>query len=173
MLKKIGIIIKNFIITLRLTEVIFLFVIPIAITFLIYLFSNEAIFKTNNFIKDFINTTITITALLSSFGLASLSILASSSSRNIEVAKSTYTMRRKINGKGVTYYKLQVIRNFFGLLVQFIVLILSIIFNFVNITTSKIQLYFYIITFLLLVSIFSQIFIVTSIYYLFVTPKEK
>lgn len=172
MLKKISIILANFIRTSRITEIIFVFGVPLIITAALYLFCNGRIYEFNKFIKTVNDTTISITALLSAFGLTSLSILVTSSNQNIEKAKNTLTERKDITKRNISYYKLQVIRNFFSLFIQFGVLIIAIIFKFVSETPINIKLYFYIEVFLLLVSIFSQIFVVTSIYYLFVTPRN-
>ncbi len=172
MLKKIGIILVNFMWTSKIREVAFVIGFPFIVTMALYLFCNGKINEFNEFIKAVNDTAISITALLSAFGLASLSILVTSSNENIQTAKDTVTTRKDIKGKFVSYYKLQVIRNFFSLFIQFGVLIIAIIFKFVSETSINVELYFYIEVFLLLVSIFSQIFVITSIYYLFVTPRN-
>lgn len=172
MLKKISIILANFIKTSKIREVIFVFGIPFIITLALYLFCNGRLNDFNEFIKSINDTIITITALLSAFGLASLSILVTSSNQNIEDAKKNVTERKDIGKKYISYYKLQVIRNFFSLFIQFGLLIIAIIFKFVSEISISVKVYFYLEVFLLFVSIFSQIFVVTSIYYLFVTPKK-
>lgn len=171
MLKKIGIVIVNFIKTLKKNEVFFIFVVPGIITFTSYLFCIFKIVNFNEFAADFNDTIINVTSLLASFGLAALSILISSSSINIEKAKRELTKRKDIHNKLISYYKLQVIRNFFTLFIQLILLILALMFKFIIEGELSINIYFYIEVFLLNVSIFSQIFVVVSIYYLFVTDK--
>lgn len=171
MLKKIGIVIANFIKTLKLNEVVFIFIVPTTITIISYLFCNLKVEIFNEFAADFNDTIINVTSLLASFGLAALSILISSSSVNIEKAKRDVTKRKDINNKLISYYKLQVIRNFFTLFIQLILLILALMFKFIIEGELGIKIYFYIEIFLLNISIFSQIFVVVSIYYLFVTDK--
>lgn len=171
MFKKIGIIVANFIKTLKLNEMFFIFVVPTIITIISYLFSNFNIQDFNIFASKFNDTIINVTSLLASFGLASLSILISSASTNIERAKKEYIDRKDINNKKISYYKLQVIRNFFSLFIQLILLILALMFKFVIEGGLVIKTYFYIEILLLNISIFSQIFIVVSIYYLFSTDK--
>jgi hypothetical protein len=171
MLKKIGIVIANFMKTLKFNELLFIFIVPAIITISAYLFCNAKIIDFNNFANNFNETIITVTSLLASFGLAALSILISSSSANIEKAKTEATKRKDIKNKPISYYKLQVIRNFFALFTQLILLILSLMFKFISEGALAITVYFYMEVFLLNVTIFSQIFVVVSIYYLFVTDK--
>lgn len=76
----------------------------------------------------------------------------------------------------VSYYKLQIVRSFFNIFLQLIVLLITIALKFIyalSIDQSIIPILLYIKTALLLISIFSQTFVVMSIYYLFVEPKNK
>ncbi|AGF57011.1 putative PurR-regulated permease PerM [Clostridium saccharoperbutylacetonicum] len=102
MFKKIYIILFNFFKTSKRNELFEMIILPIIISIILYIFSKNLIIKIDDFVCDFNNTVISITALLVAFGVASLSILVTSS-----------------------------------------------------------------------ISIFSQTFVVMSIYYLFVEPKKK
>ncbi|WP_343768639.1 hypothetical protein [Clostridium malenominatum] len=169
---KIGIILNNFFKSSKKKELFELILAPALITSVLYLFCNNKINDFDKFIISFNDTAITITALLSAFGLTALSILVTSSSENIETAKMKLTQRRDGNRKLISYYKLLAIRSFFSLFLQFGVLILAIINKFL-IEICRSEIIFYIEVFLLMSSIFTQIFVVNSMYYLLATPKVK
>lgn len=175
-LGKVGRILANSLITLKLKEVMCLFILPFLLIIFIFTSTNEYIICNNLFINNFIDKVINITTLLSSFGLASLSILVSSSSKNIEVAQNTECENRKnINGYKTTYYQLQFYRSISGLLIQFIVLILAITFNFLFLKyiNTFMYIFFYVILYLLIVSLMFQILSIVSIYYLFVNKSKQ
>ncbi|WP_394877768.1 hypothetical protein [Clostridium paraputrificum] len=171
MLKKVGIILGNFIKSSTKNEKMWIFLFPFVGTILIYLFFNCRVTDFKLFADDFNETVINVTALLASFGLAALSILISSSSDNIERAKETYTKRKDIMNKEMSYYKLQVVRNFFALFIQILVLSMSLIYKFITEVILNIEVYFYIELFWLMIAIMAQIFVIISMYYLFVGKK--
>lgn len=176
MIRKVGKIMWNSIKTLRINEIMCLFVTPLFVIVPIFLGINSYIINNKEFVNDFIDKVITITTLLSAFGLAALSILVSSSSKNIEDSKNLKcSNRRRVNGKEISYYQLQFYRSISGLIIQFIVLILSIIFNFIFLICNNtcMLLLFYSIFYLLIVSLLFQILSIISIYYLFVNTDRN
>jgi hypothetical protein len=172
MFKKIGIILSNFFKSVKKKEIFDLLVIPGFITIAMYLFFNHNIGDLYKFALNFNDTVVNITSLLAAFGLASLSILVTSSSENINLAKETLTDRRDRNKKLITYYKLLVLRNFYSLFLQLILLVISIINKFI-IGTINNKIILYIEVYLLICSIFSQIFVVNSMYFLLVDSKKN
>lgn len=189
MLKKIGIILNNFLKSCEKREIFDLLAIPFLITMSVYLFFNNNINikDLKDFIKNFNDTVINVTSLLSAFGLASLSILVSSSSGNIDLAKQKYTKRVDRCNKSITYYKLLVLRNFYSLFLQLTLLFISIINKFIIINDNTINIsimhkfvieinsnitILYLEFYLLLCAIFAQVFVINSIYFLFISSKK-
>lgn len=172
MLRKIILILSNFFYSIKLKEFLEIIVAPLVFTILIYYMCNNSICNFNKFIGEFNSTVINITAILGAFSLASLSIIITSSNHNIEVAKAEKTNRKDRNKKNVSYYKLQIFRNFFSLFLLFGLLIYAIVFIFLQNTSLNLYILFYIEVYLLIVSLFSQVFVIQSMYFLFVEPKK-
>lgn len=171
MQKKIRIIIMNFFKILKLNEIIELFIIPTILTILIYSFGVIYIKDLGKFLEDFNGVVINVTAILAGFGMSSLGLLISSSSENIEVAKKTMTRREDKNNKLVSYYKLQILRNFYSLLMLFGLLAYSLILIFLIKISNITNILLFIEILLLIVAIFSQVFVIQSLYFLFVEDK--
>lgn len=169
---KIYVILSNFFFSIKLKEVLELFLAPLILTILICFLCNTSIYDFSKFISEFNSTVINITAILGAFSLASLSIIITSSNTNIDKAKEEYTNRLDRNRKFITYYKLQILRNFFSLFLLFGLLIYAIIFIFLQNVLSNLCVLFYIEVYLLLVSLIAQIFVIQSMYFLFVEPKK-
>lgn len=165
MFKKISIIIQNFFKTTNYKEVIELFVVPIIIT-IIFFVINGKINNLENYISNFSNSLITITSLLVAFGVASLSILATSGSETITTAKKYMTRRKDRNNNYISYYKLLVIRNLFSLIYLSILLLAAISVQFLANKLSY-NIVAYLEFYFLIVGIFIEIFVITSLYFLF------
>ncbi|MBY6987261.1 hypothetical protein HYH98_11735 [Clostridium botulinum] len=133
---------------------------------------NNKINDFSAFSKDFNNTVISITSLLAAFGLASVSILITSSSENINKADKEITNRLDKNNRKISYYRLQIYRSFFSLIIQVILLCIAIIFKFLCEFNSHIYLLFYGEVYMLIVAILSQLLTIVSMYYLFITIKK-
>ena len=176
MLRKIFIILHNFIKSLNKNEFLEIFLVPLLITVILYLFfNNEFNNKFNDFLKfasNFNDTVISISSLLSAFGLAAVSILITSSNENVNKADTINTNRKDRNNKPVSYYKLQIYRSFFSLIVQIILLGISIVFKFLYEICLGVQILFYFEVFILIVAIISQLLTIVSMYYLFVKIKK-
>lgn len=171
-IKKICMILLNFIRVCKLKELIEVFVVPLLISFILFFVFNKDLIKSTTFLGDINETVITVTSLLSAFGLAALSILVTSSGNNIEEAKKTFTNRKSLGNKKVSYYKLLVIRGFFSLFMQLITLTLALFFKFIIETNAHVSL-IYIQIYFLLVALESQYFMVMSMYYLLIEPKPN
>nr|WP_317331091.1 hypothetical protein [uncultured Romboutsia sp.] len=171
MTKKIGTIIMNFLRILKLNELIYLFITPTILTIIIYFFSTIYIRDLGKFLGSFNSVVINVTAILAGFGMSSLGLLISSSSENIEVAKKTMTRRKDRNNKLVSYYKLQILRSFYSLLMLFGLLSYSLILIFLIKLSQITNILLFIEILLLIISIFSQVFVIQSLYFLFVEDK--
>lgn len=166
------IILANFFKSLKFREFIGLILTPIVITLLIYSFGNSSIKNFNEFVDKFNSAVINIASILGAFSLASLSIIITSSNENIVEAKKKFTKRKDRNNKLVTYYKLQIMRNFFSLFVLFGLLLYAITFTFIQNIIVDLTFVFYFEVLLLFIAVFSQIFVIESMYFLFVEVKN-
>lgn len=172
MLKKTYIILSNFFHSLKIKEFLEIMVLPLIFTVIIYVLCNTSINDFSKFVDDFTNVVISITSILGAFSLATLSIIITSSNINIDYAKKELTERKDRLKKNITYYKLQVLRNFFSLFLLFGLLLYSIAFKFLQNVVSNIDILFYIELYMLMVAVISQIFVIQSMYFLFVEPKK-
>lgn len=172
MFKKICIILHNFFKSAKKKELVEVLILPMICTILLYIFLNDRIYKFSDFSKDFNSTVISITSLLSAFGLAAVSILITSSSENVIKADKQMTNRFDRNNKKVSYYRLQIYRSFFSLIIQVVLLGISIIFKFLCEIDFAIYIVFYFEVYMLIVAILSQILTIVSMYYLFITIKR-
>ncbi len=92
------------------------------------------------FIDGFINTLLTIASLLIAFEVASITILMTSPSKNIEFAKKTPTKRKTVKGYGLSYYQLILIRNFYTSIVLMFLILAGLLFKLtINIMSQKYQ----------------------------------
>lgn len=172
MLRKIFIILHNFIKSLNKNEFIEIFLMPLLITVILYVFFNNKFNDFFQFASNFNDTVISISSLLSAFGLAAVSILITSSNENVNKADETNTNRKDRNNKPVSYYRLQIYRSFFSLIVQMILLGIAIVFKFLCGIGLGVLVLFYFEVFILLVAIISQLLTIISMYYLFVKIKK-
>ena len=173
MIKKTYIILSNFFHSLKIKEFLEIMVLPFIFTIIIYVFCNASINDFSKFVDDFTNMVISITAILGAFSLATLSIIITSSNNNIDYAKKEFTQRKDRLKKNITYYKLQILRNFFSLFILFGLLLYSIAFKFVQNVVSNINILFYVEVYMLMIAVISQIFVIQSMYFLFVEPKRN
>lgn len=173
MIKKTYIILSNFFHSLKIKEFLEIMVLPFIFTIIIYVFCNASINDFSKFVDDFTNMVISITAILGAFSLATLSIIITSSNNNIDYAKKEFTQRKDRLKKSITYYKLQILRNFFSLFILFGLLLYSIAFKFVQNVVSNINILFYAEVYMLMIAVISQIFVIQSMYFLFVEPKRN
>ena len=173
MFKKIYIILHNFIKSANKKELIEVILAPIICTALVYIFLDNKITEFMEFSKDFNNTVISITALLAAFGLAAATILITSSNENINKADKEITKRLDRNNKAVSYYRLQIYRSFFSLIIQVVLLGVAILFKFLYQINYGIKILFYFEVAMLIIAILSQLLTIVSMYYLFIKIKRN
>ncbi|MDQ4680375.1 hypothetical protein, partial [Stenotrophomonas maltophilia group sp. RNC7] len=95
MLKKTKNILLSFWKSSKGCEILEIYGIPTLIVFITIGLVNKT--SINNFTQNFLESNLTIAALLAAFGVASVTIIMTSSSKNIEVAKTMLTARLNIN----------------------------------------------------------------------------
>lgn len=171
MLKKVGIIVLNFLKSSKKTEIFQMIIFPLLLTILLFLFFNDKIINFNKFSDNFNDTVISIASLLSAFGLTAISLFITSSSENIKAADKTITDRIDRRGKKVSLYKLQLFRAFFSLLVQAFLLLISVIFKFFCEGEFYIKPFFYFEIWVFFVAIISQIQVIISMYFMFIKAR--
>ncbi|ADD02656.1 hypothetical protein TthWC1_2579 [Thermoanaerobacter thermohydrosulfuricus WC1] len=176
MFRKILMIIKDFVKSSKRRELVEVYLVPLIFAFVLLFFYNKLDVNTNEryeFIKTFTDNILTIASLLAAFGVASITIILTSSSGNIEVAKKkTIKDRKDADNIPITYYKLVLIRNYYNIVVQFCLLFVSIIAKFI-ICNQILILILLIELWLLLHSIFLQVFVITTVYFLMWENKGR
>ena len=113
---------------------------PLLITLGIYALEFATPADYQKFIAGFTNTLLTISSLLIAFEVASITILMTSPSKNIEFAKKTPTKRKTVKGYGISYYQLILIRNFYTTIVLMFLIFVGLLFNLIiNIMPQEYQ----------------------------------
>ena len=116
--------------------------------------------------SEFTKILVTVSSILAAFSIASTTILLTSSSENLNSAKKKSTNRTKHTGTKISYFQLILIRNFYSIFSQMILLFLSLIFTLLINFDSILVYIFTIELFLLFHSVFILILTVTSMYHL-------
>lgn len=167
MLSKFIKIIRNFYKTLSLKETLEI-VIPSLVVGICFFFYKDTI--CTNDITDFISqindATLTVMSLLVAFGLGVVTLIYSSSSQSIDNAKKLYIKgKTNIYNIPINYYQLILIRIYYSLLIQIIMVLISLLFKiFLYYTNSLWIILFEII--LLIHSIIVEIKVIISMYHL-------
>lgn len=158
-------ILRNFYKTAKLKEIVELHGTAFVLTIFLIVFFIKRIENISMFASAFNDSAITITSLLGAFGIATITILLTSSSDNIRVAKEKLTKRKDINKKEISYFKLLVIRSFYNLFLQLVMLFIAVIYQvLLNFLDNRILAYIEV--FMLLNMLLTQIFVVISLYHL-------
>lgn len=119
----------------------------------------------NQLTENFLSFLATTSGIMTAFGLATVTILTTTSSNSIKEAKKRIT-ERKMNGIEINYFELLLIRNFYNILVQITVLFISILFIFLSNLNIENKWILSIGLFFILHSLGSLILTVISIYHL-------
>ncbi|MBA2868859.1 hypothetical protein [Methanococcus maripaludis] len=141
-------IILNNIAVSRWDEKIIMYLVPIILTLPVFLIDWETI---GCGLGDFVSSILTISALLVTFGVASITILFTSSSKNIEHAKEFYAVEitanvedkkddkkvsneekednlvKDVNGKAVNFFQLIIIRSYYAVVMEFLLIGLGLL----------------------------------------------
>jgi len=133
----------------------------------------QDIIRVQEFINEFVNTLLTIASLLTAFEVASITILMTSPSKNIELAKKEPTNRKTIRGFGISYYQLILIRNFYTAIILMLLIFIGVMYKLlIRIIPLKFQKVILIFEIGLLVHAMAVLgFVLSHLYYLL--WKEK
>ena len=114
----------NFLTSLKLHEFIIIIVVPIIVC-------SPLIFVDicPDDIDGYLNTLLTMASIITSFEVAVITILFTSQSRNIEVAKKKPTNRADLEGFEISYYQLILIRNFYLTFVLIALIFIGLVFK--------------------------------------------
>ncbi|WP_297520446.1 hypothetical protein [uncultured Clostridium sp.] len=164
MFKKILIIFQNFLKSANKKELCEIFIIPLILSLGCFFITKKVDVIDN--LSEFNDAIITISSLLVAFGVASLTILATSASDNISLAKKEQTDRKDRMNYYISYYKLLMIRSVFSLVYLIMILFIAISIKFLGDTISC-AIIGYIEFYLIATAIMLQILTVTSLYFLF------
>jgi hypothetical protein len=169
MFKKIFMIIKDFIKSSKRGELIEVYLVPLIFAFVLLIFYNKLNVNINEryvFIKTFIDNVLITVSLLAIFSIISTTIILTSCNGNIEVAKKkTVKNRKDAHNIPITYYQLVLIRNYYNIVIQFSILFISVIVKFIICNQTIIPILL-IGLWLFLHSIFLQVFVTTTVYFL-------
>lgn len=169
--KKVLKIVANFFKTARKSELLELIIIPlIALGFVVYIIPDD-MEKVLEYSQMYNDSVISVVSLLAAFGIATITILLTSSSSNIQEAKNFMTNRKDLNNKTISYFQLLLIRNFYSLIIQLTLLLTAIIVKLLFLKSDNGYGILYLEVFMLVHVLLTQFLTVTSIYHLL--WKEK
>lgn len=172
MLKKFLSIIGNFYKTLKTKERFEALGFPVLLTLITFLFIKDIPgINLSPIVIDFNNSILTIVTLLSAFGVAAVTMLFTSSSNNVEKAKEFATDRKNIDNIPISYYQLLLIRNYYSLLMQFLLMIFSLLLKFIPCNFSN-KIIILSASFLIYHIITIQLSSIISLYYLMWKDKK-
>lgn len=158
--------VKDYFVTLKKKELFFEWFIPLIIGLIFYFFSNI----NNNELHNFIPTIVNVLAILVGFSIATITILSTTSSQNVNNLKKIIS-DRKIGNKQINLYQLIMITFSFILFIEIILLIFNLL-----ICLFSISLYYKILfginIFFMLHILLLNIRNITNIYFIFYREKE-
>jgi len=172
MFKKLYLLIRNFYAATR-SESLATIVPSLILTFLAFLVIRSiSCYSLANFTNEIVDTCITISSLLTAFSLASVTILATSSSVNIEAAKNTKTKKKNASGWPLNYYQLVLVKSFYSVFTNILLLSIAIISKYLS-TIFNINMAIVLVCNLVLIhSILVLIMMVLSLYHLLFPDKK-
>lgn len=169
MFKKLTLIVKDFnIITTNKDLLWYFLIIPLFFSFSsIYIIENDI----NAFTTQLLDSCLTLASLLTAFSMTSITILTTSNSPNIEKAKQYGIEKISSAGYELTYYQFIVIKSFYSILCNLLLLSFAFILQMVLVKFNVIKLALFLITFLLVHSIVALFNMIVSLYSLIYPNK--
>lgn len=163
MFKKSYYIILDFYHSIKRSEFLESVIIPLAFTFFTFKLQNGNL---NNELKSSFNDSIlTITSFLIAFSICAITLLFSTSSKNIEDAKKQLTERRNFKKKKISYFQLIQIRSYYNVVVEFLLIVCTIFYKLFS-NGDNLYVLFYINIFLIIHILFVLCFVVIHMYHL-------
>lgn len=163
MIKKSFYIICDFYKSIKLSELIESLLLPLCISLLVFIFLGKNF--DGEFLSSFNDSILTITSFLIAFSICAVTLLFSTSSNNIDLAKKTITNRININKEKITYFQLIQIRSYYNVIIEFILIMLSISYKILS-KGFNVTALFYINLFLIIHILSILCFVVIHMYHL-------
>lgn len=138
-------------------------VVPIAITVVLFFYIDNSVNK--DFIENFNDSILSISALLVAFGISSITLLFSTSNKNIDIAKEKMTERKNSSNEFISYFQLIQIRSYYTILCEFLLILLTLLYKLLLIKSCN-HLLFYININLLIHILFTLCLSIISMYHL-------
>lgn len=167
--------VKDYLATLKLKEAIFDFALPLAISFSVYFFVlrsspySDALKEVNGYVVNFLG-------ILIGFSIASVTLLITSSSKNVESLQENYSGNRRVGSQRINLFQLILITFTSVLMVEIFTLIFNLFFTLSIALNQKIREYwscFYSVNlFLMMHIIFLNIRNITNLYFVFSTRRK-
>lgn len=169
MLKKSFYIFLDFYKSIKAKEFIESVILPLVFTLITFYVqsTNLSPKELNSDYKNSFNDSIlTITSFLIALSICAVTLLFSSSGKNIENAKTKMTNNRKnYKNEKISYFQLIQIRSYYNVIVEFLLIILTIIYKLFS-NGLNLDVLFYINLFLIIHILFVLCFVVIHMYHL-------
>jgi hypothetical protein len=168
--------IHDYLVTIKRREVVFDWVIPLLLGILIYFFVLKGSKYTDS-IKQLNGYIISLLGILIGFSITSITLLVTSSNKNVEELQLKPSDNRKIGTQVINLYQLILINFTFVLMVEVFTLAINLIYALVDASGTKMADYwtiFYTLnTFLFSSIILMSVRNTTNIYFVFMKKNKK
>lgn len=164
---------------LSLLEKIILILLPVVLSLILFsILNTEIICKPNNstFSESFVTSMLTVSSVLTAFGVAAVTILATSPSKSIETAKKELAVSKK-DGETtemkdsynftISFFQYVLIRGFYSVFTLILLLVVTFLGLYLIQLSQVIEMSIIItITFIFIHSTISLIFYISSLYHI-------
>lgn len=167
---------KDYIVTLKLREVIFDLCLPFIISIVFYFFVIRN-GKYNDDIKEFNSHIIAFISVLIGFSIAAVTLLITSNNRNVEALQENYSGERRIGNRRISLYQLVLIIFTSALIVEFLTLLFNLGYFLVSSLNANFKnlwgVFYAINIFLIMHIIFLNIRNITNLYFVFLARNRS
>lgn len=163
MIKKSFYILCDFYKSIKLSELVESLLLPLCISLLVFIFLGKNF--NSDFLSSFNDSILTITSFLIAFSTCAVTLLFSTSSNNIDLAKKTITNRVNRNNEKITYFQLIQVRSYYNIIIEFVLIMLCISYKVLS-TSFNVNALFYINLFLIIHILSILCFVVIHMYHL-------
>jgi hypothetical protein len=128
--------INDYLVTVKRREVIFDWIIPLLLSLLIYFFVLKGSTYTDS-IKQLNGYIISLLGILIGFSITSITLLVTSSNKNVEELQSNPSYNRKIGAQVINLYQLILINFTFVLMVEVFTLAINLVYALLDAAGKK------------------------------------
>lgn len=169
MFKKSFYIFIDFYKSIKIKELFECVILPLFFTLLTFYIQNTNLSLKNldlDYKNSFNDSILTITSFLIALSICAITLLFSSSGKNIENAKNKITENRKNHeNEKISYFQLIQIRSYYNVILEFLLIILTIIYKLLS-NGFNLDVLFYINLFLIIHILFVLCFVVIHMFHL-------